>query len=126
MSPATQTGPDGNSVADYRAWMRAKVREWQGRGQPLPNAILIAWGTAENQWHSRNGARPSAGCCAGCGKRMAAGSGMTLLDGAAVHLGGDHGLGCLTDHGDKWRSEARAGLMALGLNPPKSVLSSTV
>jgi hypothetical protein len=119
MSPATQTGPDGDSVDAWRAWLRNRVYLWKEAGQSTPRAIIIAWGLGIVEHNKRHGAKPSATCCAGCGKRM---NGPKMPDGAMVHPG----LDCLAAWGDRWRSEAHEGLVALGLNPPKTVLSSTV
>ena len=43
--------------------------------------------------------------------------GMSLLDGAAVHLGPNHGFDCLIAYGEKWRGAAYVGLAAMGLEP---------
>jgi hypothetical protein len=119
MSPTAQTGPDGDTVEAWRAWLRTKVRDCQRSGRSLPVSIQIAWGLGLSEHHKRHGAPHPAGRCAGCGARIDIGE--RMLDGALLHVGGEQGLDCLITYGDRWRSEARAGLITLGLNPPKDV-----
>jgi hypothetical protein len=53
--------------------------------------------------------------CAGCGEPIGGLPALDLPDGTRVHSGDR--LDCLFAFGERWRSEATAGLIALGLDP---------
>ncbi|WP_186818136.1 hypothetical protein, partial [Skermanella aerolata] len=94
-----------------------RTDHWLDHGLLPIEAGRVAWGEAENVWHRRHGAEPSLDRCAGCDAFMLDGPGMSLLDGAVVHVGQDYGLECLTAYGEKWRGAAYVGLGAMGLEP---------
>jgi hypothetical protein len=105
--------PAGDDLPAWRGWMRPRYEHWRRRGYSRAEAWRIVWGEAEWEWHKRHGAVPDPDHCAGCGQRLAVGSGMELLDGAVVH-GGD----CRVVYDAQWRGAASVGLMALGLTRP--------
>jgi hypothetical protein len=122
--PGFKGGPAGDTVEDWRTWMRMVARRRRDRGQDLRTALSLAWGEAEVVWHLRHGARPDPRRCAGCGKRLeAADRTETMIDGAVIHFDPDdpdpdHCIDCLVLFGQQWRWAAHDGLVALGLNAP--------
>jgi hypothetical protein len=78
--------------------------------RPRSNELL-------NEWHTRNGRRWPIWQCAGCDQLIGGLAALTLADRNRVHL--DDKLSCLLRYGERWRSEATAGLRALGLHPPR-------
>ncbi|WP_157599379.1 hypothetical protein [Skermanella aerolata] len=109
--------PASDTPEDWRLWLKDRTDHWLEHGLLSIEAGRVAWGEAENVWHRRHGAEPSFDRCAGCDAFMLDGPGMSLLDGAVVHVGQDYGLECLTAYGQKWRGAAYVGLMAMGLEP---------
>ena len=67
------------------------------------------------RWHRLHGERVPKWQCAGCGEPVGGLATLDLADGNRVHL---NKLDCLLSYGERWRSEAAAGLEALGLDPP--------
>jgi hypothetical protein len=112
------SGPPGDDVTSWRAWMRSRLPVWQARGLSRAEAAPLVWAEAESAWHRRHGVSPDLDRCAGCGEWMLDGPGMRLLDGAVVHFGNPDRLDCLVLYGETWRAAASAGLMALGLRKP--------
>jgi hypothetical protein len=119
-----EAGPDGDTVEAWRSWLRGRVANWRAVGKPLPWSISAAWGAGEVEWSKRHGTKPPVGRCAGCGKRLDIGE--PMLDGALLHIGGEHGLDCMIAWGSRWRGEARDGLVSLGLNAPKDAIQTPV
>jgi hypothetical protein len=119
---ATKPGfPDGDDAAAWRAWMHAGARSRHRRDDwPMDEAIALAWGDAINAWHERHAPPPDPDRCAGCGRLLLDHPGMALPDGARVHFDEINGVDCLIVYGERWRSAAHAGLVALGLRPPAS------
>jgi hypothetical protein len=109
--------PASDAPDDWRQWLQDRTDYWLGLGYLPIEAGRIAWGEAENVWHWRHGAEPSLDRCAGCDALMLDDPGMSLPDGAAVHVGQDQGLECLIAYGQKWRGAAYVGLGAMGLEP---------
>jgi hypothetical protein len=109
--------PASDTPDDWRLWLKDRTDHWLDYGLLPIEAGRVAWGEAENVWHRRHGAEPSLDRCAGCDALMLDGPGMSLLDGAAVHLGQDYGMECLIAYGQKWRGAAYVGLGAMGLEP---------
>lgn len=109
--------PDGDGVGDWREWMRDRYRRKVATGNfaDKRNVLLSVWGEAERAYHFRKGMVPEPEFCAGCGARLSrADRVIVLLDGARVHSSND----CLDAYESDWRSEAKAALVAMGLNPP--------
>ena len=84
----------------------------------IGEAARLAWGEVENYWHMQYGECAPHWQCAGCREPIGGLSALDLGDGNRVHLDGAHGLDCLLAFGERWRSEATAGLRALGLDTP--------
>jgi hypothetical protein len=109
--------PNGDTVEDWREWMRDRYRHKIGTGHYADrrNAAADVWSEAERVWHLRHASVFESDRCSGCGhdlygiRRV-----MTLFDGAAVHLVNR----CIDTYADRWRAEARAALIAMGLEPP--------
>jgi hypothetical protein len=91
-------------------WFMHGRRRWH-------EAELIAFNECVLQWHGRHGRRWPAWQCAGCDAPIGGSIALLLADGNRVHLDGAHGLDCLLTFGERWRSEASAGLRAPGLDP---------
>jgi hypothetical protein len=106
--------PKGDDLNAWRTWMRSRAQVWMNRGRSKGTAIQIAWGEAQNEWRRRHGAEPNPNRCAGCGSWLMDEPGMSLPDGARVHVN----LDCMAIYGNEWREAAAAGLIALGINPP--------
>jgi hypothetical protein len=100
--------------------MRPRYAYRLRRGYSRAEAWRIVWGEAEWEWHKRHGAVPDPDRCAGCGKRLPAGTGLRLLDGAVVHVGDPEVVECLAVYGAQWRGAASVGLMQLGLKRPQT------
>jgi len=101
-------------AADWRARHREALAYW-GALHPAPEAAWLAWGEIEDRWHRLHGERVPHWQCSGCRKRLGGRAALDLADGNRVHL---DNLDCLLSFGERWRSEATAGLRALGLDPP--------
>ena len=101
-------------AADWRARHREAVARW-GSLHPADEAEQLAWGGLEDRWHRLHGRRSLEWQCAGCGEPIGGMPTLTLADGNRVHL---DKLDCLLTFGERWRSEASAGLRASGLHPP--------
>jgi len=101
-------------ATDWRARYREALAHWRAL-HPAERAAGLAWGELQDRWHRLNGARASEWQCAGCGQPIGGLEALTLADGNRVHL---DKLDCLLAFGERWRSEAAAGLRALGLDPP--------
>jgi len=109
--------PAGDDPAAWRAWFDATTdrRAILGR-RTLAEALPLAFGDLQNEWHRRHGARPVPGRCAGCGGLLGESKLMALPDGAAVHE--NKGWACLTAYGTRWRQAAATALRALGIEAP--------
>ena len=118
LRPARSKTPDSHTPAAWRVWYRARIQHHKRLGRNDILAGALAWGEAENIWHQRHGASPDPSKCAGCGELLSGRERLTLGDGAVVHWDEGAGLDCLGSYGRRWRSEATAGLVALGLEPP--------
>ena len=90
------------------AWSLGGNRDWDA-------ARRLAWGDVENVWHERHGRRYPAWQCAGCKRPVGGLEALDLPDGNRVHF---EPIDCLLRFGRRWRGEARAALIALGLDPP--------
>jgi hypothetical protein len=101
-------------TADWRARHREALAHW-GALHPTERAAGLAWGEMQNRWHWLHGVRAPEWECAGCGEPIGGLAALTLADGNRLHLAK---LGCPLAFGKRWRSEADAGLKALGLAPP--------
>jgi len=108
-------GSAGDDLPAWRAWINGRYAVWRTRGYLRIEALGMAWGEAECEWHRRHDPPPDPDRCAGCGERLPAGTGMPILDGTVVHVGDPELVECLAIHGAQWRGSASAGLTALGL-----------
>jgi hypothetical protein len=104
----------GEATGDWRSRHREALVYW-GALHPAERAPQIAWGEMQWRWHRLHGTRAPQWQCAGCWEPIGGLELLTLGDGNRVHL---DRLGCLLRFGERWRSEAAAGLRALGLDPP--------
>ena len=102
------------ALADWPARHREALA-WWGALHPADDAARLAWGEMLSRWHKRYGRRAPAGECAGCGAPIGGVPPLDLADGNRAHL---ERLDCLFAFGERWRSEAAAGLRALGLDLP--------
>jgi hypothetical protein len=101
-------------ATDWRVRHREALAYW-GALQPAALAARLAWGGLLARWHRLHGARVPKWQCAGCREPIAGLAALDLSDGNRVHLAT---LDCLLSFGKRWRTEAVAGLRALGFDPP--------
>jgi hypothetical protein len=104
-------GPARSSGA-CRDLLRERANRWFGGALTVEEVVGRPWAECQEDWHRRHAA-PSRDHCAGCGCWMIDDPGMSLPDGAVVHLDGD----CLVEYGRRWRVAATLGLKAMGLEP---------
>jgi hypothetical protein len=105
------------ALANATGWParhREAFTHWRAL-HPESEAARLAWGELQDRWHMQYGERVPHWRCAGCREPIGRLAALDLADGNRVHL--DH-LDCLLSFGERWRSEAAAGLRALGLDPP--------
>jgi hypothetical protein len=105
--------PAGDDLPAWQDWMRRRYAYRRRCGFLRAEALRIAWREAEWEWHKRHDPPPDPDRCAGCGKRLAAGTGERQIDGAVVH-GGD----CRAVYDEQYRGAASVALMAMGLTRP--------
>jgi hypothetical protein len=101
----------------WRARHREALAYWRAL-HPVDEAAGFAWGEMQVRWHSLHGERVPHWQCAGCREPIGGRTVLTLADTGRVHL---DKLDCLLRFGDRWRGEATASLMALGLTPPEGI-----
>jgi hypothetical protein len=107
------TGPVGDDPAAWLAWMRSRIAVWQAHGLSGAEVSQIVWSEAECAWSLRHHPVADPNRCAGCGRWMLDSPGMSLLDGAVVHVGGSVQLDCMIVYGTQWRQAASVALVAL-------------
>jgi hypothetical protein len=78
-------------------------------------ARKLAWRDVENEWHKLHGQRWPSWQCAGCDAPLSGSQALNFPDGNRVHF---EPIDCLIRFGKRWRGDARAALVALGLKPP--------
>ena len=103
---------------EARRWSEryaASTSEWSRGKRTWQQARRLAWGDLQNEWHFANGRRCAAWQCAGCGGPLDGREAMNLPDGNQVHF---EPIDCLITFGNRWRAEADAALVALGLEMP--------
>jgi hypothetical protein len=103
--------------ADWRARHREALAYWSAF-HPAGDAERLAWGELEDRWHRLLSARVPEWQCAGCGEPIGGHPALNLADGNRLHL---DKFECLLAFGGRWRSEATAGLRAVGLDPPSDL-----
>jgi hypothetical protein len=109
--PLPSWGPD-----DWQAYIAARAEAWERATTcPRAEAERLAWNAALTRWHLLHGRRAPSWQCAGCGKAISGGEALALPDGTRVHIST---FDCLTMYGHRWRGEATAALLAMGLTPP--------
>ena len=101
-------------ATDWGARHREALAHW-GALCPADEAAWLAWGELQDRWHRQHGARAPEWQCAGCGQPISGLKALILGDGNRVYI---NKLGCPLAFGERWRSEAAAGLRAFGLDPP--------
>jgi hypothetical protein len=115
--PTAEPSPDravSTPSADWRARYREALAYW-GALHSADDSAGLAWGEMQNRWRVQHGERVPNWECAGCGEPIGGRTAFILADGNRVHVDTLDGL---LSFGKRWRSEATAGLRALGLNPP--------
>jgi hypothetical protein len=104
-------------AAGWLARHREALAHW-GALHPAEEAAGQAWGELLSRWHMQHGERVPHWQCAGCHEPIGGRVVLDLADGSRVHL---NELNCLLRFGERWRSEAAAGVEALGLVPPARI-----
>jgi hypothetical protein len=115
-NPGNPSNPGSNEWRDLFE-KRAAIRELDGQ-RSCAEAERLAFGDAILEWHRRHGARPDSRRCAGCDDELPGEGGVSLCDGARLHLDGVRGVDCIIAYGHRWRSAAVAALQTLGVDPP--------
>ena len=103
-------------AAHWHERLVARTFEWFNGKRRWAAAQRIAWGDLQNEWHKLHGRRWPAWQCAGCEKPIGKAVAVDLPDCNRVHL---EPIDCLISFGRRWRGEADAALIALGLQPPE-------
>jgi hypothetical protein len=93
----------------------ARTHDWCGGKRSWQTAKELAWGDIVNEFHFLHGKRWPAWQCAGCGHPIGGLESLDLPDGNRVHL---QPIDCLLSFGQRWRGDAEAALLSLGLEPP--------
>jgi hypothetical protein len=93
----------------------ARTLEWLNGKRNWLTARRIAWGDLQNEWHELHGRRWPSWQCAGCEKVIGGVAAIDLPDGNRVHF---EPIQCLIRFGRRWRGDADAALIGLGLTPP--------
>ena len=107
--------PNKNGTSYWLQRFTARSFEWSNGKRDRNSARRIAWGDLENEWHHLYGRVWPAWQCAGCEKPIGGLDAVNLPDGNRVHL---EPIDCLISYGWRWRGDADAALIALGLEPP--------
>lgn len=89
-----------------------------GGARSHEEAARLAWGELECRWHRLYGKPIPEWQCAGCSEPIGGQQALPLGGSNRVHLDDCHGLDCVIRYGERWRSEATRGLIALHLRPP--------
>jgi hypothetical protein len=105
-------GPADDDPAAWVTWMRSRIPIWLARGRSGAEVSQNVWSEAENAWHLRHHRPADPNRCAGCGRWMLDSPGMTLPDGAVVHIGDPAQFDCLIIYGAHWRQAASAALVS--------------
>jgi hypothetical protein len=103
------------NAAYWHARLVARTFEWFNGKRDWAAARRIAWGDLQNEWHKLHGRRWPTWQCAACEKPIAGLAAIDLPDDNRVHF---EPIDCLIRFGRRWRGEADAALVALGLQPP--------
>src|SRR5262245_33464164 len=110
---ALTTRPVGATEAAYwKGRFTARSFEWLQGESGWGAAKRLAWRDLQNEWHELYGRRWPSWQCAGCDAPISGREALFLPDGNRVH---SEPIDCLITFGRRWRSEAGAGLVALGL-----------
>jgi hypothetical protein len=86
-------------------------------GKSRDQAIGAAWWRTMLRWYVQQGRHVAPWSCAFCGEVFSPNDLAVLYpSGERVHLSRD---GCLSGYGNRWRGEARAALVTIGMEPPQ-------
>jgi len=106
-------------AAEARRWrdrFAIRIGDWFRGDRDWEAAKRLAWGDLENEWHYQHGKRWPTWQCAGCDAPIGGSQALNLPDGNRVHF---EPIDCLIRFGERWRGDASAALIALGLEPPR-------
>jgi hypothetical protein len=108
---------DRADTLDPTWWRREftiRTLDWiLGGNRSQAKAQRLAWGDLQNRWHRLHGENVHRHLCAGCGEPIGGLAALDLADGNRVHI---DKLDCLLSFGERWRNEATAALVAMGLS----------
>jgi hypothetical protein len=107
--------PVETEARPWRERFTALTFAWSAGKRNWETARHIAWGHLQNEWHDLHGRRWPTWQCAGCGKVIGGVAAIDLPDGNRVHF---EPIQCLIRFGRRWRGDADAALIGLGLTPP--------
>ena len=114
-----QSDPKGDMPDAWRVWWRARIQRHKRLGRDGDLGGLLTWGEAENIWHRRHGMKPDPARRGGCNELLSGRARLDMGDDTLVHWDAAAGLDCLAAYGVRWRADATAGLVVLGIEPPR-------
>ena len=104
--------PDPDEARIWQERLTARAFDWFNGDRSWEEALRLAWGDLENEWHSLYGLRWSVWQCAGCERPIGGLEAIKLPDGNRVHC---EPIDCMIEFGRRWRNEATNALVALGV-----------
>jgi hypothetical protein len=112
-----------NDVLWWQRRFTVRTFEWLRGNRNWQAAKRLAWGDLQNDWHGMYSRRWPTWQCAGCEGAIGGLDALNLPDGNRVHR---EPIACLIAFGNRWRSDADDGLVALGLQAPEGTPSSAM
>jgi hypothetical protein len=112
--------PDGRDAAWWRREFVVRTIDRLVGARTQEEAKLLALNQLAVEWHRRHAVRAPEWQCAGCDGPIGGLPALALADGSRVHF---ETLECILRYGERWRSEATAGLQALGIDPRTGFVS---
>jgi hypothetical protein len=110
--------PDVRNAEWWRRQLTIRSIHWGLTGKRTKAEVEgPAYGELLDEWRRSHGRRWPVWQCAGCDEPIGGMSALLLADENRVHF--DKERECLVRFGERWRSEATAGLQALGIEPPE-------
>ena len=111
-----ESATDSTEARRWRDRLATRIVDWFLGDRGWEEALRLAWGDMENEWHELHGQRWPSWQCAGCNAPLGGSQALNLPDGNRVHF---EPIDCLIRFGKRWRGAAREALVALGLEPPR-------
>ncbi len=118
---AKEEVPDRAETAALLARYRSQAVLVRHDGLDTPaKAQARAWHGTAALWYRRHGSRVPATLCAGCGQQLDGETNVLLLPlGERAHAA--DGYACIRAYGRRWKHEATAALLAIGIPTPQDM-----